>query len=275
MTSEYTYVALPITKKVGILLAVYPQHRRGDRASSNSLADVLACQPRRWSSTEVQNIVDVELQGRQASQANGTHRTTGFTEIADSPSPGGLPISQDDISPERPIPNSYWVSPGRLAAGEYPGSHNHSEASRKLRDLVAAGVDHFVDLTDERDWLEPYDQTARDEGRRIGKTVHCESRPITDVSVPDHPDVMTGILDAIDTSLETGHTVYVHCWGGVGRTGTVIGCWLVRHGLTGDEALEQIAEWWKEVEKAERVPFSPETHEQQEYVRRWTEEAGT
>ena len=31
--------------------------------------------------------------------------------------------------------------------------------------------------------------------------------------------------------------MYLHCWGGVGRTGTVVGCWLVRHGRTGDEAL--------------------------------------
>ena len=95
------------------------------------------------------------------------------------------------------------------------------------------------------------------------------------LGVPDHTDVMTGILDAIDTSLDAGHTVYVHCWGGVGRTGTIVGCWLMRHGLTGDDALEQIAEWWKDVEKAERIPFSPETHEQQEYVRRWTEETAT
>ena len=182
---------------------------------------------------------------------------------------------KDDKGRDRPIPNSYWVRPGRLAAGEYPGSHNPCEASRKLRDLVAAGVDHFVDLTDEGDWLEPYDQIARGEGLRIGKTVHYDSRPIPDVSVPDHPDVMTGILDAIDTSLDVGHTVYVHCWGGVGRTGTVVGCWLVRHGLTGDEALGQIAEWWKDVEKAERIPFSPETQEQEEYVRRWTAQTTT
>ena len=170
---------------------------------------------------------------------------------------------QDEDRGHRPIPNSYWVRPGRLAAGEYPGSHNPGEASSKLRHLVAKGVDHFVDLTDEGDWLKPYDQVAREEGRRIGKTVHYESRPIRDVSVPDHPDVMTGILDAIDTSMDAGHTVYVHCWGGVGRTGTVVGCWLVRHGLAGDEALDQIAEWWKDVEKAERIPFSPETREQE------------
>ena len=28
----------------------------------------------------------------------------------------------------------------------------------------------------------------------------------------------------------------MHCWGGVGRTGTVVGCWLVRHGLDGGDA---------------------------------------
>jgi len=35
--------------------------------------------------------------------------------------------------------------------------------------------------------------------------------------------------------------VFVHCWGGVGRTGTVVGCWHVARGTTADEALEKIA----------------------------------
>lgn len=34
-------------------------------------------------------------------------------------------------------------------------------------------------------------------------------------------------------ALAAGQTVYVHCYGGIGRTGTVVGCWLVRHGLSG------------------------------------------
>ena len=38
------------------------------------------------------------------------------------------------------------------------------------------------------------------------------------------------MLDAIDDQLENGGNVYVHCWGGKGRTGTVVGCWLIRHG---------------------------------------------
>ena len=81
---------------------------------------------------------------------------------------------------------------------------------------------------------------------------------------------MVAILDAIDHALAEGRNVYVHCWGGVGRTGTVVGCWLVRHGRTGDEALDQVADWWQSMEKADRRR-SPETREQRTYVREWAE----
>jgi protein-tyrosine phosphatase len=46
--------------------------------------------------------------------------------------------------------------------------------------------------------------------------------------VPD-AEMMGSVLDAIDTSLDEVGPAYVHCWGGHGRTGTAIGCWLVRH----------------------------------------------
>src|SRR5436190_220075 len=48
-------------------------------------------------------------------------------------------------------------------------------------------------------------------------------------------------LDTIDAELGTGGVVYVHCWAGCGRTGVVVGCWLVRHGAEPKEALERIA----------------------------------
>ena len=78
-------------------------------------------------------------------------------------------------------------------------------------------------------------------------------------------------LDAIDEALDAGRNVYVHCWGGIGRTGTVVGCWLVRHGMTGDEALAEIAERWRGMEKRYRHPRSPQTAQQRAYVRNWTE----
>ena len=172
---------------------------------------------------------------------------------------------------DRPMPNSYWVMKGRLAAGEYPGSSDSRESERKLRTLIDSGIDHFIDLTHPADGLRPYHRTAEQEVRSPHRTVERERYSIADLSVPGRPEEMTRILDAIDDALDHGKNVYVHCWGGVGRTGTVIGCWLVRHGLTGEEALSQIAEWWEGVEKNWRHPVSPETAEQREYVREWIE----
>ena len=63
-------------------------------------------------------------------------------------------------------------------------------------------------------------------------------RPIDDLGIPTHEDLVT-TLDEIDRLLEDGRTVYVHCWGGVGRTGLVVGAWLIRHGAaTGDTVMD-------------------------------------
>ena len=173
-------------------------------------------------------------------------------------------------NPDPPSQNSYWVIPGRFAAGEYPGAKDRGEAAVKLRTLLAAGINHFVDLTEPHE-LVPYTEIAADEARRLSRQVEHERRPVVDLSVPGSPAKMADILDTIDGALDAGRTVYLHCWGGVGRTGTVVGCWLVRHGRTGDEALQQLADWWQGVEKVHRTPQSPETPEQFRYVREWQE----
>ena len=54
--------------------------------------------------------------------------------------------------------------------------------------------------------------------------------------MPRSAEAVATILDAIDVALAQGRTVDVRCWGRIGRTGAVVGCWLVRHGLTGDGA---------------------------------------
>ena len=173
---------------------------------------------------------------------------------------------------DRPIPNSYWVIPGRFAAGEYPGAIEPRNAATKLRSLLSAGIDHFIDLTEAGELL-PYAEIAKEEARRLGLAVGYERQPIVDLSVPRRPEQMSNILDTIDAALDGGKTVYTHCWGGVGRTGTVVGCWLVRHGRTGDEALRQIAEWWRGMSRSKVMihPRSPETLQQHEYVRSWAE----
>ncbi len=75
------------------------------------------------------------------------------------------------------------------------------------------------------------------------------------------------ILDTLDGALAAGHIVYLHCWGGIGRTGTVVGCHLVRHGMTSEQALAEIARLRRDTPDAGKV--SPETPAQTRLVLRW------
>ena len=85
---------------------------------------------------------------------------------------------------------------------------------------------------------------------------------------------MTAILDAIDDSLTAGKPTYVHCWGGVGRTGTVIGCWLLRHGLAEPSNVLEVLMRLRKQDQERRQRMSPETAEQQRFVKSWPEGSG-
>ena len=160
--------------------------------------------------------------------------------------------------------------PGRFLAGEYPGAFRPAVARQRLADYLASGITYFLDLTQPHDGLEPYAALLAEEGARLGLTTAYVRMPIYDMSVPSVPH-MIAILDTIDQALAAGKNVYVHCWGGIGRTGTVIGCHLVRHGYDGEQALAQLAYWWESVEKSNRSPRSPETNEQVNMMRDWVE----
>ena len=79
--------------------------------------------------------------------------------------------------------------------------------------------------------LEPYAHLAEGFGAR-----HIR-RPIRDVDIPTVAE-MRETLAEIRAALDAGETVYVHCWGGVGRTGTVVACLLVHDGYSAADALE-------------------------------------
>ncbi|EKD82391.1 MAG: dual specificity protein phosphatase, partial [uncultured bacterium] len=54
--------------------------------------------------------------------------------------------------------------------------------------------------------------------------------------------------------------------GGIGRTGTVVGCWLRSQGFSGDAALVELARLFS-VSNAARFSRSPETDEQRDFVK--------
>jgi protein-tyrosine phosphatase len=119
--------------------------------------------------------------------------------------------------PMPPIADSYWVKPGKLAAGEYPGHRDEVRARDKVRSLIRAGVTLFVDLTENGE-LNPYEGVLHDEAAELGRSVKYQRMPIPDVSVTDEAG-MVAILDVLDGALGSGEVVYVHCWGGIGGRG--------------------------------------------------------
>jgi protein-tyrosine phosphatase len=178
----------------------------------------------------------------------------------------------DDYLPP-PVPNSYWVQPRKLLAGEYPGALAGERSWLKLRPLLDAGVTFFLDLTHAGE-LEPYAPLLEAEAARTGARLVHRRLPIRDVSVPATPQEMVTILDTIDQAIADGHVVYVHCWGGIGRTGTVVGCHLVRHGLGGEAALVEVDRLFRTMAKGPYRNRSPETDEQEDWVRNWSEVEG-
>lgn len=171
----------------------------------------------------------------------------------------------------RPIPESYWVDPGHFLAGEYPGHYDEIVAHRRISAFLECGITGLIDMTNPHE-LVPYEPILRELSSVYSLNTSYTRIPIQDFGLPSR-ETMQDILNTIDAALARGANVYLHCWGGVGRTGTAVGCYLVRHGMTGEHALGLLAEWWSQVPKRAFHPRSPETDGQMEFVRNWNKGA--
>lgn len=171
-----------------------------------------------------------------------------------------------------PIIESYWVEEGHFLAGEYPGSYNPEDARRRMDAFLESGIRTFIDLTQPHE-LVPYEPILKEEARIYEHMAVYHRFAIRDHGNPS-VQTMTLILDTIDAAIESGSPVYVHCWGGVGRTGTVVGCYMVRHGLTPSQALERVNALYKTRPQNYFLVRSPETEEQADFVRKWRETPG-
>ncbi len=167
----------------------------------------------------------------------------------------------------QPIQNSYWVIPGRFRAGEHPGIHSGRDVKKKLRWLMEDGIDFIIDLTGPLPSELDYSSLITDVATLNNRQVGYKQIPIQDFNTP-HKQIMVNILDIIDKALIDGKNIYLHCYYGLGRTGTVVGCYLARHGSLGDEALQKIQELRAGIPNENSL--SPETTDQIRMVKEWT-----
>jgi len=164
-------------------------------------------------------------------------------------------------SPPLPLRHCYWVVPGLLLAGEHPDGSTRDKTKDRLKKLLAAGIECFVDLTKPTE-LQRYDT-------HLPFYVEYTRKAIKDHGLPGSREQMLEILEHVGNAMRAGRPVYVHCRAGIGRTGTVIGCLLVERGLAGEAALAELNRLWQQSRRSKSWPFIPETEAQANYVREW------
>lgn len=177
-----------------------------------------------------------------------------------------------DIVPATPFARSYWVSPYRLLAGYYPGDVDAASRQRKLRALLSIGVRHFINLTShaDRDRLgRPFRGYESDlyELADSSKGPSYHHFPIVDGSVPSFAS-MTSLMTVLDDCLSDGTVTYLHCRGGIGRTGTVVSCFLLYHRVV------ELADVFDRLQELRQLDerhslAAPETQEQRLFVAQW------
>lgn len=165
-----------------------------------------------------------------------------------------------DPSAGKPIPglklpnDFYWMvtTPAPLAGMRLP------QPNWPWTEIEKAGFTRVVSLHPAK-----YEPTPLVQLRDVNleDLVHGGPPANADAEIKNIDKVVTAILD----ELHSKQGVVVHCWGGRGRTGTVIGCVLRNLGFAADE----IVSFLDHVHKSRGKPGWPESPWQSALVRDW------
>ena len=176
-----------------------------------------------------------------------------------------------------PRPRTYWVLDAMFLAGAFAGKPDPQDQIVRLSGLLDAGIRTFINLMEEDErnpqgmLFAPYDGVLSELASRVEDPIECLRFPIQDRHITTH-ERMTSILDAIDSSIQRNRPVYVHCFGGIGRTGTVVGCWLLKHGHATKENVFHVLSELRQADTERSWREAPENDTQKRFVLDWAQD---
>lgn len=115
-----------------------------------------------------------------------------------------------------------WIIPGQLLAISFPDESDYAR-------FQAAGVACLINLT----------SVSHDSGHLSRAELVQRQIPVPDFTAPSPDQIDTAIAE-IDERVRAGQAVAIHCHAGLGRTGTICACYLVRTGLSADGAMARV-----------------------------------
>ena len=118
-----------------------------------------------------------------------------------------------------------WLVDGRLLGCSYP------RGERAMRALARQGVSLLVNLH----------ERAHEPARLARHSITETHLPVADFTAPSPEQLEHGVA-AIREALGAGKRVAVHCGWGLGRTGTLLACYLVSEGASVEEAIAKVRE---------------------------------
>jgi len=192
-----------------------------------------------------------------------------------------------------PTPESNWVVPGKLLVGAYPASNDDGETLELITSILKWGITKFVCLQQEyrehgvteQMWrsgqaLRPYFEDVRCIVRKKVLLPCLRNYPVVDeqnLSFVHFPIRDCGITDddrvlelarTLVKNIAEGEIIYLHCWGGHGRTGTLVCIMLhLMYGYSDTQAMEY-CQAVHDLRQCPVVVGSPQTQTQRDQVSR-------
>ncbi|WP_425145413.1 cyclin-dependent kinase inhibitor 3 family protein [Deinococcus sp.] len=170
---------------------------------------------------------------------------TGYTSISN-------PIHIDVIgTPLWPGRLGLTIAPGKV--GSMFGKTHQRDLNADLKALRAQGADSIVNLMEDDEqarWrMHGYDDAAEAAGLSVRRY------PIPDMNIPSDPASFRTLVEEVYADLQAGTTVVVHCLGGLGRSGTLAACVLMRAGMNADSAISHVRHYRKGAIEARQPEF--------------------